>query len=252
VKGAPAPDHYSYRHYEKAATASTFDDRRFGGPIGNLVSGTQAQVLASFIGRIDERRILDVGTGTGRAARLLASGGAQVTAVDASEAMLAVAREKAAADGVRVQFQRGDAHALEFRDRSFDVTVCLRLLMHTPEWRQCIAELCRVSQRLVIVDYPSSSSFALLESVTRRALHGVGVGAEPYRVFSDAMIAEAFDQHGFRIRSMHRQFVIPIAFHKAIGSRRFTLGIESMLERVGLLKRLGSPVSIVAERCAFS
>jgi hypothetical protein len=66
------------------------------------------------------------------------------------------------------------------------------------------------------------------------------------------MIAEAFDQHGFRIRSMHRQFVIPIAFHKAIGSRRFTLGIESMLERVGLLKRLGSPVSIVAERCAFS
>ena len=70
MKGAPAPHHYSYRHYEKASTASTFDDRRFGGPIGNLVAGTQAQVLANFIGRINERRILDVGTGTGRAQRL--------------------------------------------------------------------------------------------------------------------------------------------------------------------------------------
>ena len=92
----------------------------------------------------------------------------------------------------------------------------------------------------------------MLESLTRRALHRVGVSAEPYRVFSDAAIAAAFDQHGFRIRSLHRQFVMPIAFHKAIGSRRFTLGIESALERAGLLKRLGSPVSLVAERCTFS
>lgn len=249
---APAPDHYSYTHYEKASTASGFDDLRFSGPIGELVAGTQARVLANFIGRIPDRRILDVGTGTGRAARLLALGGAQVTAVDASEAMLAVARQKAAADGVSVNFQRGDAHALAFRNREFDVAVCLRVLMHTPEWRRCIAELCRVAERLVIVDYPSARSFARLESWSRRALHGAGGSAEPYRVFTDREIAAAFDQQGFRIRSMHRQFVLPIALHKAIGSRALTVRVESVLERAGLLKRFGSPVSIVAERCAFS
>ena len=252
MSGAPAPDHYSYTHYEKASTASNFDDRRFGGPIGTLVAAEQARVLANFIGRIQGRHILDVGTGTGRAARLFASGGAEVTAVDASEAMLTVAREKAAADGVRVVFQRGDAHALEFKDRSFDVAVCLRVLMHTPQWQQCIAELCRVAQRLVVVDYPSSAGFARLESWSRRALHLAGASEEPYRVFSDRAIADAFSRHNFRIRSVHRQFVMPIALHKAIGSRRFTLGIESALDRAGLLKRFGSPVSIVAERCASS
>ena len=249
---SPAPDHYSYSHYADPATARNFDDRRFGGPIGDLVASAQARVLANFIGRIQQREILDVGTGTGRAALLLARGGARVTGVDASEAMLDVARARAAADGVGVRFQLGDAHALDFPDRSFDVVVCLRVLMHTPRWRDCVAELCRVAERLVIVDYPAAASFALFESATRRVTHGLGARTEPYRVFTDGTIAGAFEHSGFRIRSTRRQFVLPIAFHKAIGSRRLTTGVENLLEKAGLLKVLGSPVSIVAERCASS
>ena len=249
---SPAPDHYSYSHYADPATAKTFDDRRFGGPIGDLVAGTQARVLANFIGRIQQRDVLDVGTGTGRAALLLARGGARVTAVDASEAMLDVARARAAAEGIGVRFQLGDAHALDFADRSFDAVVCLRVLMHTPRWRACVAELCRVAGRLVIVDYPAAASFALFESGARRLMHGVGIKTEPYRVFSDATIADAFERAGFRIRSTHRQFVLPIAFHKAVGSRRLTTSVEGLLDRAGLLKVFGSPVSIVAERCASS
>jgi hypothetical protein len=41
--------------------------------------------------------------------------------------------------------------------------------------------------------------------------------------------------------------VLPIALHKAVGSRRFTETTERWLTRVGLL-RLGSPVTIYAER----
>jgi SAM-dependent methyltransferase len=252
VSGAPAPDHYSYSHYADPATARSFDDRRFGGPIGDLVASAQARVLANFIGSIRNREILDVGTGTGRAARLLARGGARVTAVDASEAMLDVARQRSARDGVVVKWQIGDAHALDFADRSFDVVVSLRVLMHTPQWRRCIAECCRVAGRLVVVDYPSAASFAHLESIARRAAHAIGVRTEPYRVFTDREIAGAFERGGFRVRSVHRQFVLPIALHKAIGSRRFTLGVEGLLDRAGLLKLVGSPVSIVAERCASS
>lgn len=252
MTGTPAPDHYSYSHYANPSTAQTFDDRRFGGPIGDLVGSTQARVLANFIGGIHDRDILDVGTGTGRAARLLARGGARVTGVDASDAMLDVARLRASEEGVQVKFLRGDAHALEFHDHSFDVAICLRVLMHTPQWRRVIAELCRVAQRLVIVDYPAALSFALLESWSRRAVHAVGARTEPYRVFTDRAVAGAFLQNGFRIRSMHRQFVLPIAFHKAVGSRGLTTSVEGVLERVGLLNLVGSPVSVVAERCAPS
>jgi 2-polyprenyl-3-methyl-5-hydroxy-6-metoxy-1,4-benzoquinol methylase len=232
--------------------ARTFDEKRFSGPIGELIAGTQARVLANMIGRINERDILDVGTGTGRAALLFARGGARVTAIDASEEMLAVARQRAAEQRVRVRFKLGDVHALAFPDREFDVVVCLRLLMHAPDWQRSIAELCRVAERLVIVDYPSARSVAALEVVLRRLTHAMGRRTEPYRALTPRAVADAFDRNGFRIRSVHRQFVLPIALHKAIGSRRFTVWSEDKLDRAGLLKPFGSPVTLVAERCASS
>jgi ubiquinone/menaquinone biosynthesis C-methylase UbiE len=250
VSSDPSKDHYSYAAYADPDMARSFDHRRFSGPIGEMVAKSQARVLANMVGRITDRAVLDVGTGTGRAALILARGGARVTAVDASEEMLAIARQRAAAQMMTgITFQRGDAHNLDFADRSFDAVVSLRMLMHTPQWQRCVSELCRVAKRLVIVDYPSATSVALFESIARRGLHGVGMKTEPYRVFTRGMIADAFDRNGFRIRSVHRQFVLPIAFHKLIGSRRFTHWSERLLDHAGLLKPLGSPVTLVAERC---
>lgn len=244
--------HYSYRVYADPRTARTFDEQRFGGPIGELIASSQAEVLANLVGSIQGRTILDVGTGTGRAALFFAGGGAKVTAVDASEEMLAVARKRATEQSVNVKFMTGDAHALDFRERAFDVTVSLRVLMHTPKWRACVSELCRVADRLVILDYPSRRSAAAVQSAARRVLHACGVGTEPYRVFSDREIADALEKSGFRVRSVHRQFVLPIAFHKLLHSRRLTLAIEERLDRIGLLKVFGSPVTLVAERCVIS
>ena len=176
----PSTDHYSYSAYADPAMARTFDRRRFSGPIGELVAKSQARVLANMVGRIQDREVLDVGTGTGRAAFILALGGAKVTAVDASEEMLAIARQRAAEQSLTtIRFQRGDAHALDFADRSFDAVVSFRVLMHTPQWKRCVAELCRVAERLVIVDYPSAMSVALLESLTRKVTHALGAKTEP-------------------------------------------------------------------------
>jgi 2-polyprenyl-3-methyl-5-hydroxy-6-metoxy-1,4-benzoquinol methylase len=243
-------DHYSYTLYNDPNIARTFDDRRFGGPIGDLVASSQATVLAGFIGVSHNRTILDVGTGTGRAALLMARAGARVTGVDASEEMLAIARQRAAAAGAAIQFRTGDAHALDFANRSFDVVISLRVIMHTPRWADCVAELCRVADQLVILDYPSSRSTALVQSRTRQILAALGRPTEPYRVFSLRQIDDALKRSGFQIRSLHRQFVLPIALHKAVGSRRFTVAIEGWLERLGLLRLFGSPVTVVAERCA--
>ena len=247
--GSTGPrDHYSYDFYADPAMARSFEERRFGGPIGQLVAAEQARVLANMIGRIHERSVLDVGTGAGRAALMLARGGARVTAIDASEQMLDEARKRAAEQLVKVNFLRGDAHHLDFKDRSFDAVVCLRVLMHTPDWRQSLAELCRVADRLVIFDYPSAMSAALAQSVVRRMFSAVGGRTEAYRVFRHATIQRALAGSQFRIRSVHRQFVMPIQLHKMIGSRRFTTRSERVLDRLGLLRLLGSPVTVCAER----
>ena len=85
----------------------------------------------------------------------------------------------------------GHVHALEFPNRSFDVVCCLRLLMHAPDSRQSVAELYRVAERLVIVDYPSARSMATIEVVARRirrshdrALGGQGSAADQRRAQS--------------------------------------------------------------------
>jgi len=247
----PKPaEHYSYAVYAEPETAETFDARRFGGPIGELVAESQARVLLEFAGALRGASLLDVGTGTGRAALLFARAGAVVTGIDASERMLAVARQRASQAGADIRWAPGDAHELAFADASFDVVVSVRLLMHVPRWHACIGELCRVAKQRVIVDYPSAASVAAIEAAGRRLTHALGHRTEPYRVLGGAAVARAFAHHGFRITAVHRQFVLPIAFHKAVGSRRFTERVERQLERMGLLRLAGSPVTILAERCA--
>lgn len=245
----PSPEqHYSYRVYADPAMAGAFDALRFSGPIGTLVAEDQARVLAAFVGEVSGRRILDVGTGTGRAALALAGMGAAVTGVDASDEMLAVARERASAAGAAITFERGDAHDLPFPDRSFDVAVCLRVLMHAPDWRRCLAELCRVADRRVVFDYPAALSAAAIQSAGRQAAAAVGARTEAYRVMRDGAVAGALTASGFRVTDRHRQFVLPIALHKAINSRGFTRGVEGVCARLGLLRLFGSPVTVVAER----
>jgi ubiquinone/menaquinone biosynthesis C-methylase UbiE len=242
-------DHYSYTVYSDPATAQSFDQRRFGGPIGELVASEQARILMSFVGEIRDRSVLDVGTGTGRAALLMARAGARVTAVDASEEMLAIARRRAVDDSLPIVFSVGDVHDLGFENRSFDVAVSLRVLMHAMSWQKSVAELCRVSKHLVIFDYPSATSVAALQAAVRRLTYALGVRTEPYRVLTRQAVTRQLDKSGFRIRSIHRQFFLPIAFHKAIGSQRVTVALEGIFHKLGLVRLFGSPVTLVAERC---
>jgi ubiquinone/menaquinone biosynthesis C-methylase UbiE len=254
VSGSPPrhADHYSYSVYADPAMAEAFDGMRFSGPIGRLLAEEQEEVIAAFLSPLEGRSILDVGTGTGRAAIALARRGAKVTGVDASAEMLAVARRRAEAAHAPVVLEQGDAHGLRYPDRSFDSVVCLRVLMHTPDWRQSLAELCRVARSRVVVDYPALLSAAALQAAARRAAYSAGIKVEAYRVFSDRAIRDVVEHAGFRVVNAHRQFVLPIAVHKRVNSTRLTRRVEGALAKLGLRGLLGSPVTVVAERCGSS
>ena len=247
---APRSDHYSYRVYADPGMAETFDGLRFSGPIGQLIARTQEHVIAGFLDPLERRTVLDVGTGTGRAAIALARRGALVTGLDASAEMLAVAHRRSREAGVDVTFLPGDAHHLAFDDRSFDAVICLRVLMHTPDWRQSLGELCRVARSRVVFDYPALWSVAALQAAFRRAASAFGAEVEAYRVFQARAIAATLESRGFRVTGEHRQFVLPIALHKRLNSETATGRIERALSRAGLTRVFGSPVTVVAERCA--
>lgn len=242
--------HYSYELYADPRMAEAFDGLRFSGPVGRLIAEQQAEVIAAFLHPLAGQRILDVGTGTGRGAIALARRGAHVTGVDASEEMLAVARRRAQEAGVKVEFLHGDAHDLAYADRSFDTVTCLRVLMHTPDWRKSLAELCRVARQQVLFDYPALMSAAAVQSAARRLANAAGGRTEAYRVFADRAVRAVLRANGFDTTGIDRQFVLPIALHKKIGSAAATTRIERFLRSVGVNYLLGSPVTVVAKRCA--
>jgi SAM-dependent methyltransferase len=84
-----------------------------------------------------------------------ALGGAHVTAIDASEAMLGAARERAARAEVSVRFDSGDATALGFEDDSFDACRSERVLQWVPDMAAALDEMRRVVRpggRICVVD----------------------------------------------------------------------------------------------------
>jgi ubiquinone/menaquinone biosynthesis C-methylase UbiE len=243
-----ARDHYSYSHYADAAVADGFDALRFSGPIGRYLLETQERLLADAFAPLDGRSILDVGAGTGRAAIGLAARGAHAIALDASDEMLRVARGRATNAGARIAIGRADAHALPLGSQSVDGAVSLRVLMHALDWRQCVAELCRVARWRVVVDFPARTSAAAIESGVRRVRKALGARVEAYRVIGLGEMSDAFARQGFRVVQTHRQFVLPIALHKAVNRLGFTRAIEQGMASAGLLRALGSPVTVVAER----
>lgn len=89
-------------------------------------------------------RILDVGTGPGFYAIILAARGYDVTAVDFSENMLSEARRNAGALAEKIDFRQMDAHALDFPDGSFDVIVTRNLTWNLSDPRRAYRDWLRV------------------------------------------------------------------------------------------------------------
>jgi RNA polymerase sigma factor (sigma-70 family) len=89
--------------------------------------------------------VLDVGTGTGYLAGMMAPLVGNVIGVDCAPAMLTHAGEKMAQAGYQhVSFREGMAEQLPLATGSVDVAMCHMLLHHVVSPRTVLAELCRV------------------------------------------------------------------------------------------------------------
>lgn len=89
-------------------------------------------------------RVLDIGTGPGYYALILAKRGYSVTAVDYSDGMLEIARQNAGKYAQHIVFARMNAHCLDFEDNSFDVVVSRNLTWNLEEPAKAYADWFRV------------------------------------------------------------------------------------------------------------
>jgi SAM-dependent methyltransferase len=91
---------------------------------------------------------LDVGCGPGHLAVTLARRGFRMTAVDSSDQMRQLARERVAQAevGDRVEIRNGDAEQLEFKRDVFDLVVALGVLPYLEDPWRALAEFARVTR----------------------------------------------------------------------------------------------------------
>jgi ubiquinone/menaquinone biosynthesis C-methylase UbiE len=90
------------------------------------------------------RQVLDVATGNGNAALAAARRFCDVIGIDYVPMLLEEGRERAAAEGLRVDFREGDAENLPFTDASFDVVLSTLGVMFAPDQGKVASELLRV------------------------------------------------------------------------------------------------------------
>jgi ubiquinone/menaquinone biosynthesis C-methylase UbiE len=130
-----------------------------------------------WLGERAQGRVLEVAIGTGRNLPCYRAGAA-VTGIELSPAMLAIARQRAAALGREVDLREGDAEHLPCGDASFDTVVCALSLCTIPSPAAAIGEMKRVlvpGGRLLLLDHIGSTwppVYAvqwLLEQLTIRA-----------------------------------------------------------------------------------
>ncbi len=119
------------------------------------VKSAWMNILKTTFEANSELKILDVGTGTGAIALLLAELGHDVTGIDISEGMMKTAKDKAEKLKLQINFELGDAENLHFKDNSFDGVICRHLLWTLPDPKKAVEEWIRVTKprgKIVVID----------------------------------------------------------------------------------------------------
>ena len=112
--------------------------------LGSIMGRRWQEELEARLPERSPLNILDVGTGTGFFAILMAKLGHKVTGIDLTPAMLEEAAAMAAGLGLDIAFRHMDAQQLDFPDGTFDVVLSRNLTWTLPDPESAYREWMRV------------------------------------------------------------------------------------------------------------
>lgn len=156
------------------------------------------------------QRVLDLGCGTGNAALQAARLGAVVTGVDRAARLVEVARERAAAEGLTVRFEQGDATDLRFDDGQFDGVVAVFSVIFAADPRAAAREMCRVvheSGRIVLTCWQPRGAIHDLTELPKRFAPTRPAADEPSVWEDPESIRGLFPNHTIAVHEADLPFV---------------------------------------------
>ena len=149
--------------------------------------------LAEHVGIEPGSRVLDVATGTGHVALAAARRSAVATGIDYVPELLEIARRRAAAEELDIDFAPADAEKLPYGDESFDVVVSAIGVMFSADHARAASELVRVSRhggRVAVASWtPEGFIGGMLATVGRHVTPPAGA-QPPTRWGTEAVVAE--------------------------------------------------------------
>jgi len=114
----------------------------------NPLTALETRILVGRLGLSAGCRFLDAGAGTGRWMKYAAAQGAHAAGIDLSSEMLAAAADPSLSG----RLVRGDIRRLPLADRSFEFALCSLTLGYIESAEDAVAELARVSRRIIVSD----------------------------------------------------------------------------------------------------
>jgi len=171
-----APDTQRLRRYWDKHSRSYDRQMRFFDRV--LFGESRSWVCAQATGQV-----LEVAIGTGLNLPLYPAD-VQLTGIEWSPAMLALARRRADDLPRTADLREGDAHHLPFPDASFDTVVCTLSLCAIPDDQLAVAEMIRVLRpggRLLLLDHVAGSSRPVRAIQRLIELVSIPTGGEHYR-----------------------------------------------------------------------
>jgi ubiquinone/menaquinone biosynthesis C-methylase UbiE len=178
------------------------------------VVGTTLQIVGEQLCEsLDIRagqKVLDVAAGNGNASLAAARRCCDVTATDYVPALLARARERAAAERLPMEFQQADAEALPFQNASFDVVVSTFGVMFTPDQDKAASELlrvCRPGGKIGLANWTPDGFIGQVFKTLGKYLPPAAGVRSPALWGTQARIEEMFGTRASMIRCEPRKFV---------------------------------------------
>ncbi|MBI5181497.1 MAG: methyltransferase domain-containing protein [Nitrospirae bacterium] len=110
-----------------SSLAPTYD-AWYSTPFGSLCDKLEKDVVFSLANVKEGELALDVSCGTGNYSLELKRRGARVIGLDISSEMLSIAKKKAEAEGLKIDFIRADAAMPPFKNNSFDLITSILIL----------------------------------------------------------------------------------------------------------------------------
>ncbi|MEP7024447.1 MAG: class I SAM-dependent methyltransferase [Actinomycetota bacterium] len=172
-----------------------------------------AEIVVGYLAPRPGEVVLDLGCGTGNAALIAASRGAQVTGVDPAPRLLEIARASAAAEGLCAGFVPGDGAHLPVPDGSVSAISSVFSVIWVPDPAAAAAEIARVlapGGRIALSAWlrqGATAEQARLRAELVASVRGESPGPPLFAWHDPAALRELLALHGFSVET-HDQALV--------------------------------------------